>query len=96
MSGHAGESAKGDEASAPGGAHRTPSFVIRRENQADVGTLAERFVAPGTSISADESDAYELLHGGLPMRRVNHAWEPPPMTARPRTAPSLTSRAFGV
>jgi hypothetical protein len=49
--------------------------VIRRENQADVGTLAERFVAPGTSISADESDAYELPRGGLPMRRVNHARE---------------------
>lgn len=66
---------KRDEASAPGGAHRTLSFVIRRENQADVGTLARRFIAPGTSISADESDAYDLLHGHFPMHRVNHACE---------------------
>jgi hypothetical protein len=66
---------KGDGASAPGGARRTLSFVIRRENQADVGTLARRFIAPGTSISADESDAYDLLHGHFPMHRVNHASE---------------------
>jgi hypothetical protein len=34
--------------------------------------LAKRFVAPGTTISADESHAYDLLHGSYPMRRVNH------------------------
>lgn len=54
------------------GARRTLSFVIRRENQADVGTLAGRFIAPGTVISTDESDAYDLLHAHFPMRRVNH------------------------
>jgi hypothetical protein len=59
----------------PGGASRTLSFVIRREHQADVGTLARRFIAPGTSISADESDAYDLLHGYFLMHRVNHACE---------------------
>jgi hypothetical protein len=64
-----------DEASAPGAAQRTLSFVIRRENQADVGALAQRFIAPGTCISADESDAYDLLHGHFPMRRVNHSRE---------------------
>ena len=64
-----------DEASAPGAARRTLSFVIGRENQADVGTLAQRFIAPGTCISADESDAYDLLHGQFPMRRVNHSRE---------------------
>jgi hypothetical protein len=56
----------------PVGARRTLSFVIRRENQADVGALASRFIAPGTVISADESDAYDLLHAQFPMRRVNH------------------------
>lgn len=56
----------------PGGARRTLSFVIQRENQADVGALAARFVAPGTIISADESDAYDLLTVHYPMRRVNH------------------------
>jgi len=52
--------------------HRTLSFVIGRENQTDVDTLAQRFITPGTLISADESDVYDLLHGHFPMRRVNH------------------------
>jgi transposase-like protein len=65
------------EAAAPEavGARRTLSFVIGRENQADVGTLAGRFIAPGTVISTDESDAYDLLHAHFPMRRVNHQVE---------------------
>ena len=57
------------------GARRTLSFVIPRENQIDVGTLATRFIAPGSVISADESDAYDLLHARFPMRRVNHQHE---------------------
>ena len=64
-----------DVAPARPGARRTLSFVIRRENQADVGTLAQRFIAPGTSISADESNAYDLLHAHFPMHRVNHQVE---------------------
>jgi transposase-like protein len=66
---------KADEAPGPGGARRTLSFVIGRENQADIGALAQRFIAPETVISADESDAYDLLHGTFPMRRVNHQHE---------------------
>ena len=61
-----------DDESAPAGARRTLSFVIQRENQADVNTLAARFITPGTLISADESDAYDLLNAHYPMRRVNH------------------------
>jgi len=57
------------------GGKRTLTFVIPRENQTDVGTLAARYIAPGTTISADESDAYDLLHGSYPMRRVNHQRE---------------------
>ena len=49
--------------------------MIGRENQADVGSLAKRFIAPGTVISADESDAYDLLHAHFAMRRVNHQCE---------------------
>jgi transposase-like protein len=60
---------------APVGARRSLSFVIRRENQADVGALAKRFIAPGTVIAADECDAYDLLHAHFPMRRVNHQQE---------------------
>jgi hypothetical protein len=57
------------------GGKRTLTFVIPRENQTDVGTLAARFIAPGTTISADESDAYNLLHGRFPVCRVNHQQE---------------------
>ncbi len=57
------------------GGRRTLTFITRRENQCDVGELAARFIAPGTTISADESDAYDLLHGHYPMRRVNHQRE---------------------
>jgi transposase-like protein len=64
-----------DGAPQPVGARRTLSFVLRRENQADIGTLARRFIAPGTSIAADESDAYDLLHGQFPVHRVNHSRE---------------------
>jgi hypothetical protein len=39
------------------GGKRTLTFIIRRENQADVGALAARFIAPGATLSADESDA---------------------------------------
>ena len=57
------------------GGKRTLTFVIPRENQTDVGALAARFIAPGTTLSADESDAYDLLHGRYRMRRVNHQRE---------------------
>jgi transposase-like protein len=57
------------------GAKRSLTFIIGQENQRDVGTLAARFIAPGTVISADESSAYDLLHGRYPMRRVNHQRE---------------------
>jgi hypothetical protein len=57
------------------GGKRTLTFVVPSENQTDVGALAARFIAPGTEISADASDAYDLLHGCYPMRRVNHSRE---------------------
>ncbi|WP_295429087.1 IS1595 family transposase [uncultured Thiodictyon sp.] len=57
------------------GGKRTLTFIIPHENQTDVGALAARFIAPGTTISADEHDAYDLLHGRYRMRRVNHQRE---------------------
>ena len=66
---------KEEAAPEPIGARRTLSFVIRRENQADVATLTQRFIAPATVISADESDAYDLLHAHFQMRRFNHQVE---------------------
>jgi hypothetical protein len=66
---------KGHDEPGPVGARCTLSFVIGRENQADVGALASRLMAPATVISADESDAYDLLHAHFPMRQVNHQQE---------------------
>jgi hypothetical protein len=58
---------------AAAGAKRTLSFVVPRENQDDVTVLAKRFITAGTRISADESDAYNLLHAHFPVSRVNHS-----------------------
>ncbi len=44
------------------GGKRILTFIIHHENQTDVGALTARFIAPGTTISADEHDAYDLLH----------------------------------
>lgn len=57
------------------GAAKTLTFVIKNENQADVMHLAGRFVAQGSTICADESNAYDLLHAKYDTRRVNHQLE---------------------
>ena len=57
------------------GGKRTLTSIIRQENQVDVGTLAARFIAPGTAISTDESGAYDLLPGRYVTHRVNHQRE---------------------
>lgn len=55
------------------GANKTISFVIKAENQADVGKLAGLYVQKGSVICADESTAYDGLHAKFDTRRVNHA-----------------------
>jgi len=57
------------------GSNKTISFVIKAENQADVGKLADLFVQKGSVICADESTAYDGLHAKFDTRRVNHATE---------------------
>jgi len=57
------------------GANKTLSFVIKAENQADVINLADRFVAKGSTICADESNAYDPLHAKFDTHRVNHSVE---------------------
>jgi transposase-like protein len=57
------------------GAKRTLTSIIRQENQLDVGTLAARYIAPGTAIATDESGAYDLLPGRYVTHRVNHQRE---------------------
>ncbi|MDE2599720.1 MAG: IS1595 family transposase [Rhodocyclaceae bacterium] len=54
------------------GGARTLTFVMHKENQADVSLLASRFVAAGSTICADEAHAYDPLHAKFDTRRVNH------------------------
>ncbi len=54
------------------GAHRTLTFVLKNENQADVIRLADAFVTAGSTICADEANAYDPLHAKFDTRRVNH------------------------
>jgi transposase-like protein len=57
------------------GAEKTLTFVLKGENQADVGRLTEAHVASTSIICADEIHAYDLLHAKFDTRRVNHAQE---------------------
>lgn len=57
------------------GARRTLTFILNKENQADIGRLAPAYIAKGTVIAADESDAYDRLHAKYRVRRVNHSEE---------------------
>jgi len=57
------------------GAKKTLTFVIKHENQTDVGNLTQAFVQPGSIVCADESNAYDQLHAKFDTRRVNHQVE---------------------
>lgn len=62
-------------AGAMAGAVKTLTFVLKGENQEDVGNLADAFVKKGSVICADESNAYDPLHAKFDTRRVNHSVE---------------------
>jgi len=55
------------------GARQTLTFIVKNENQADLGKLAPAAIAPGAVICADESDAYDRLPAKYEVRRVNHS-----------------------
>lgn len=57
------------------GADKTLTFVLKSENQEDVSRLAGGFVVPGSTICADEANAYDPLHAKFDARRVNHQLE---------------------
>ena len=57
------------------GASKTITFIVKSENQADVKVLAERVVQSGSTIHADESAAYDILHAKYETKRVNHQVE---------------------
>ena len=64
---------KADEKKA--GAKKTLTFVLKGENQDDVSKLARIYVLKGSTICADESNAYDPLHAKFDTRRVNHSVE---------------------
>lgn len=57
------------------GAKRTLAMVIEKESQGAMAKLAPRYIVPGSTVSADESDAYDPMHAKYDMRRVNHSVE---------------------
>lgn len=57
------------------GADKTLTFILKSENQTDVSKLATAFVSKGSTICADESNAYDPLHAKFDTRRVNHSQE---------------------
>ena len=57
------------------GAKRSLTFIIKSENQKDIGKLAPQYIAKGSVISTDESEAYDKLHAKYKVKRVNHSVE---------------------
>jgi transposase-like protein len=57
------------------GAKKTLTFILKNENQTDIGKLAPVYMSKGAVICADESNAYDLLHAKHEVRRVNHGKE---------------------
>lgn len=55
------------------GGVKTLTFVLKSENQTDVGNLAKDFIKKGSVICADESNAYDVLHAKFDTCRVNHS-----------------------
>jgi transposase-like protein len=57
------------------GIEKTRTFVLKSENQASVMTLAMSNISSDAVICADESNAYDPLHGKFIVKRVNHSLE---------------------
>lgn len=57
------------------GAIKTKTFVLKSENSKDIRDIAYNFIKKGSSIHADESNAYDDLTAHYDMNRVNHQIE---------------------
>lgn len=57
------------------GTEKTKTFVLKSENQASVMVLAQANIDHNAFICADESNAYDPLHGKFKIGRVNHSQE---------------------
>ncbi len=66
---------KCEELAKQAGASRTLTFVLKSENQAEIAKLAKLFIREGSTVCADESNAYDPLHAKYDTRRVNHSVE---------------------
>jgi len=55
------------------GGYKTVTGVAKSENEASVLRFVNKYVRPGTEVSADENRAYNILHGKFKMERVNHS-----------------------
>ncbi len=57
------------------GAERTLTFMTKSENSNDISKIVNQFISKKSTIHADESTAYDLLHAKYTMKRVNHSLE---------------------
>lgn len=57
------------------GGYKTVTAIAKAENEAAIMSFVKKHVEPGTTISADESNAYNVLHATHKMERVNHSKE---------------------
>ena len=51
------------------------TFMLKSENQKDIDKIVKKFVSTDSTIHADESDAYDILHAHYQVKRVNHSIE---------------------
>ena len=57
------------------GAIKTKTFILKSENAFDIKKIAHKHIKIGSSIHADESNAYDDLTAHFNMSRVNHQIE---------------------
>lgn len=57
------------------GSNRVMAFVCRTENSADVERISRAFIARGTMVMTDESNAYSALNARFELYQVKHAYE---------------------
>ncbi|RXJ98460.1 DDE transposase [Arcobacter sp. CECT 8989] len=57
------------------GAIKTKTFILKSENSNEIKEIAHKYIKVGSSIHADESNAYDDLTAHYDMNRVNHQVE---------------------
>ncbi len=57
------------------GAIKTKTFILKSENSNEIKEIAHKYIKVGSSIHADESNAYDDLTAHYDMNRVNHQIE---------------------